>query len=833
MQEISVIRGSLRNKLLAVLLLITLIPLGVLNFINYQGMAKQMAEDQSARLSGFSVRISRTIDMLINERIGDISVWTTLDTVRTAIDIGGGQAGADDLLQLFSKSYGTFDLIMLMDLSGNCISSSNPAAINVKATDQAWFKDTVKGNEFIGDFGNYPLLAQIVPASKGWSMLIAMPVIIQNQPKGVLAGFVRWEQVNQITDAFPVGKTGYTYMLDRTDMSIIAHPTRDLLGLKLTDEKINVPQAAAAFAASQRGEVTYEFLNPITQVTAKRVVGFTWSEGYGKCSKKWLVATGADYAEVFAALPQQQLKSAVLSAIFVFVLIVGAFLFSNTISRPVLDAARTMTEITQSLDFTRVLEVKGNDEIARMGLAFNGLMNRLRKTFGAIVQGNRQVADSVDRVKEISGRIVTNASEQAKRAEDVLQRISLMGQTAGEVQKNALESQRSYEDTSSSITELMAGIEEIAKAAQSQATMIEDVRGVINLMGETAKQVSDRAQQQQQAAAQTAKAAEQMALSLRDVADKASQADKKSDDSYKAAIDGREAVAQVVQGMLSIAESSEQITEIIDVISDIADRTDLLALNAAVEAARAGEHGRGFAVVAEEVRKLAERTTESTREISTLIKTSGKRVKEGTELATSSQKALANIVSAVEQTNALIREIDEATSEQAKGVQRVAEAMDQLLKLSEEITHMTGEQAKRRARAAETTNDVYELARRTSAATQEQVRTAELVLNETAETNKRAENITNMTTQQRDRSKALQDIMQEMGRVALNNAAGAQNSQQFSQDLGKVLESFTSLIAQFKIGLVGADGGDARDSWRQQTVETGPPLEGNKDKAGV
>lgn len=141
---------------------------------------------------------------------------------------------------------------------------------------------------------------------------------------------------------------------------------------------------------------------------------------------------------------------------------------------------------------------------------------------------------------------------------------------------------------------------------------------------------------------------------------------------------GISSINQAVEAMDLISKSSEEINEIIGVIREIAQQTELLAFNAAIEAARAGDHGRGFAVVAEEVRKLSERSSQSTKNIGTLIKESLKRIELGVQTSKKAGEAFINIAQGVSKTSNLISDISVSTASQLSLAKDVKESVNQI-----------------------------------------------------------------------------------------------------------------------------------------------------------
>lgn len=268
------------------------------------------------------------------------------------------------------------------------------------------------------------------------------------------------------------------------------------------------------------------------------------------------------------------------------------------------------------------------------------------------------------------------------------QMISNMRGAIGEVTGHANSLAASAEEISASTEEIASGSAQQAQDANTSSDMVTEMTNAV-------QEVSENAQHAASLADETVGAAEQGGIVIHDT------------------IAGMEQISTSIQ---ELADKSVQIGEIIEVIDDIAEQTNLLALNAAIEAARAGEAGKGFAVVADEVRKLAERSSKATKEISDLITTiqdntkrSVESVAMGNERVEKAGTTFNDIVRLVKDSSIKVAEIAAASEEQAAQAQEVLLSVQNIASVTQETAagiEETASTATDLANMAETLNQL-------------------------------------------------------------------------------------------------------------------------------
>lgn len=187
--------------------------------------------------------------------------------------------------------------------------------------------------------------------------------------------------------------------------------------------------------------------------------------------------------------------------------------------------------------------------------------------------------------------------------------------------------------------------------------------------------LAQRTEHQAGTVEKTVIAMDEVATTVRTNAASAARANELTSQTRIIADQGAEVMSETVQAMQGIQEASSKISEIVTMIDEIAFQTNLLALNAAVEAARAGESGKGFAVVATEVRTLAQRSSEASREIKLLIQSSGTQIGKGVDLVNRTGESLTQIVGQIQQIATLGEEIATASADQSIRLQEVSSAI--------------------------------------------------------------------------------------------------------------------------------------------------------------
>jgi len=691
------------------------------------------------------------VNDLIDANMSMIKVPAQSGQAKRAIE--GDSADMDSLIKALVKEYKGINSIFVLNSKGIAVSGSSGTGesfIGNNYGDRAYFKPIMQGKDFID-----PNII-VAKTTKKEILVVGTPVLGDNgKAIGALCVTINWlEYIKNHIFNISFAEHGYAFIIDANGR-FIAHPNPEL---HMSDA--GTIEFVSKAIKMKYGSFDYDFKG------RNKVLVFNTIERTG-----WVVCTSAFEDDLARdALIQRNILIAVACGIFIVLLGSIIFMVRRVITSPLKNIMDYSAQIAHG-NFKAELAGNFKFELAELAGNFKETTAVLKNRLGfadGVLQGitfptlvvdtevhityvNEAMLKLVDFKRPAKDALGMPAAQffygDASRR-TICHKCLAEGTNAYGIETEMTFSDGAHKflridaslihDLDGNVVGAMTLVFDLTDIKKQQLT-IEQQHDTVAQIAHNANAIADRlstateqlsaqveqasrgADQQTQRVAETATAMEQMNVSVLEVARNAGGASDTTTNAKIKAEQGADEVNKVVQGikqlhtqalalksgMASLGDQAQSIGQVMTVISDIADQTNLLALNAAIEAARAGEAGRGFAVVADEVRKLAEKTMQATREVGSAIQgiqngtaqnidqvnNTVSTIEQTTELAGTSGSALSEIVVLVDQAADQAHSIAAAAEEQSATSDEINRSIEQINTISAETSSAMSQSA--------------------------------------------------------------------------------------------------------------------------------------------
>lgn len=645
--------------------------------------------ESSSRLIGLTTsqygeRVERTLETY-SRTFAD---WAREDIFGLSIEFSTTTELAGRFDEWLAGSDG-FVLLALVDRSGRIVegawdSGADGTKANLRGMSVADLSSVNAGSDFQAALVDSRLLADCGMKRSTSFLYRRWAYNSSGEQIGAFVAYLDWRTIDREITGCVTALTGYGFPNAQAAVAVSSRPAPvavfgDASGWTQKDQG---EWSTALRAETGAGAVMHSLAGEPTYVGGSSVVHPNRTLGNADTKEAVYFGTAIPESNVTAQLRKQVISILVVGILGTLLVAALSWLVAARISRRLNKIASVAIEMSKG-DIQHDLKVDSGDEVGTLADAFVKL--------GGYINDMATVA------RHISERDLT-VTVTARSERDVLGKsFAVMVENLSSIIRQLADNAR---ELSSAASEIASTSEQMAKGIGEQKQRVDEISSAIEEMTATIVQSSGNANE----ASKASQTASDTAASGGDV--------------VRDTIRGMQQIADVTRqsssSIAKLASSADEIGRIVGVIDDIADQTNLLALNAAIEAARAGEQGRGFAVVADEVRKLAERTSQATGEIGQMIRGIQQQTEEavssaeagvqeidkGRALADKAGNALNEIVNVSQQVKEMIQQIASASAQQTEA----AEQMSQSVQLITTTTRQAAEGATQSAAAAEQLN---------------------------------------------------------------------------------------------------------------------------------
>lgn len=503
------------------------------------------------------------------------------------------------------------------------------------------------------------------------------------------------------------------------------------------------------------------------------------------------------------------------------------FSVSRFITAPIMEMEKVATRVSSG-DLTETVKRIGKDEMASLSDAINSIALNLRDVLFKIRDLSKNVYAVTAIITESPASVLRVVDLQKVAIEENARHIDDMNKSISSIALSSESLHEMSEEASSAATELTASIAQVAENANVfNETSIEAAASIEEMIA-SIKETANSLEILSTSSEESASALSEINATVKEIQNSAEESVRLAEKvSIEASEKGLASITTAIKGIEDVKDSmnaisetinrlekrSEEIGSIVNVIDEVAGQTSLLSLNAAILAAQAGEHGKSFTVVADEIKRLAERTSASTKEISGLITAVQTETRSSVEIADKGIKtvdrgvkfvrdvndALNSIVKSSKVSTEMSRSIQRATAEEVNVIMQITDSIKKIISQIEHISRATKEQNKGSnliVEAAEMVKTGSEQIKRT---TEEQFKSSKQISIISDNVSKQAEQITFAINSQKQKSAEIVSTMEKIQKTTADLIASATEMDRSISSLSKDAKTLLTEIQKFKV----------------------------------